>query len=174
MNGKSKCKILKDIRKKIAEDNDITYVTSECKYQGECSGTCPKCEAELRYLEEELTKRKSLGKTVAVAGIAAALVVGSAGCAESIPDQSAASSPSQESTAQTEPSETAPSTTVPLPGEVVIDESTHPSTTAPAADEKSSEVTTLPFENELAGEPVYPPDITMGDIPIDIDSTWWN
>jgi hypothetical protein len=80
MSGKSKCKILKDIRKKIAEDNDIAYVTSECKYQGECSGTCPKCEAELRYLEEELNKRKNIGKAVAVAGIAAALVVGAAGC----------------------------------------------------------------------------------------------
>ncbi len=80
MNGKSKCKILKDIRKKIAEDNDIAYVTSECKYQGECSGTCPKCEAELRYLEDELNKRKNIGKAVAVAGIAAALVVGAAGC----------------------------------------------------------------------------------------------
>ena len=59
MNGKSKCKILKDIRKKIAEDNDISYVTSECKYQGECSGTCPKCEAEVRYLEEELANLHS-------------------------------------------------------------------------------------------------------------------
>ena len=37
MNGKSKCKILKDIRRKIAEENDIAYVTSECKYQGDCS-----------------------------------------------------------------------------------------------------------------------------------------
>ena len=46
MNGKSKCKILKEIRKRIAEENDIAYVTSECQYQGECSGTCPKCEAE--------------------------------------------------------------------------------------------------------------------------------
>lgn len=80
MSGKSKCKILKDIRKKIAEENDIAYVTSECKYQGECSGTCPKCEAELRYLEEELAKRKNVGKAVAVAGVAAALVVGTASC----------------------------------------------------------------------------------------------
>ena len=31
MNGKSKCKILKSIRKKIAEDNGIAYVTTECK-----------------------------------------------------------------------------------------------------------------------------------------------
>lgn len=81
MNGKSKCKILKDIRRQIARDNDIEYVTSECKYQGECSGTCPKCEAEVRYLEEELRKRQRAGKAVAVAGIAATLVIGSTGCA---------------------------------------------------------------------------------------------
>ena len=56
MNGKSKCKILKDIRRQIAADNDIEFVTSECKYQGECTGTCPKCEAEVRYLEQELDK----------------------------------------------------------------------------------------------------------------------
>lgn len=80
MNGKSKCKILKDIRKQIAQSNDIKYVTSECKYQGDCAGTCPKCEAELRYLEEELSKRQRAGKTLAVAGIAAAMVVGMSAC----------------------------------------------------------------------------------------------
>lgn len=105
MNGKSKCKILKDIRKKIAEENDIDYVTSECKYQGECSGTCPKCEAELRYLENELTKRKNLGKTVAVAGIAAALVVGSAGCTLPVPDQTAGAPPAPDTTYESQPFE---------------------------------------------------------------------
>ena len=80
LTGKSKCKILKDIRRKIAEDNDISFVTSECRFQGECAGTCPKCEAELRYLEQELKKRQAAGKAIAVAGIAAALVVGSTGC----------------------------------------------------------------------------------------------
>lgn len=81
MNGKSKCRILKDIRKQIARNNDIEFVTSECKFQGDCSGTCPKCEGELRYLEAELKKRQRAGKAVAVAGIGLALVVGSAGCA---------------------------------------------------------------------------------------------
>ena len=80
MKGKAKCKLLKDIRRKIAEKNDIAYETSECKYQGDCSGTCPKCEAEVRYLEEELRKRQNVGKAVAVAGIAAAMVVTSSGC----------------------------------------------------------------------------------------------
>ena len=109
MNGKSKCKVLKDIRKKIAEANDIAYVTSECKYQGECAGTCPKCEAEVRYLEEELAKQKSLGKIVAVAGIAATLVVASAGCDLLVPNQTAGAPLPQETTSQT--SETQPTTT---------------------------------------------------------------
>ncbi len=80
MNGKNKCKLLKEIRQKIADENDIQYVTTECKFQGECSGTCPKCEAEVRYLEQELDKRRKAGKAVAVAGIAAAMVVTAAGC----------------------------------------------------------------------------------------------
>ena len=109
MNGKSKCKVLKDIRKKIAEANDIAYVTSDCKYQGDCSGTCPKCEAEVRYLEEELAKRKNLGKIVAVAGIAATLVVASAGCDVTLPNQTAGAPLARETTSQT--AETQPTTT---------------------------------------------------------------
>jgi hypothetical protein len=79
MHGKKKCKILKEIRKQIAKDNDITYVTTECKHQGNCKGTCPKCEAEVRYLEAELEKRRMAGKQVVVAGIAAAMMM-SASC----------------------------------------------------------------------------------------------
>jgi TonB family protein len=67
--GKRTCKILKEIRQQIAEKNEIEYVTSECHFQGECQGTCPKCEAEVRYLENELQRRKQMGKVVAVAGI---------------------------------------------------------------------------------------------------------
>jgi hypothetical protein len=117
MNGKSKCKILKDIRKKIAEENDIAYVTSECKYQGDCSGTCPKCEAELRYLEEELAKRKNLGKTVAVAGVAAALVIGSTGCAFTNPNQLVGDVPLQETTAGAPPIQDTTCATQPLESE---------------------------------------------------------
>ena len=54
--GKQTCKILKEIRQQIADRNDIEYITSECHFQGECKGTCPKCEAELQYLENELSK----------------------------------------------------------------------------------------------------------------------
>lgn len=70
--GKATCKILKDIRRQIAEANDIELVIKECTYQGDCSGTCPRCEAEVAYLERELEKRKALGKAVKITGLAAA------------------------------------------------------------------------------------------------------
>ncbi len=80
MNGKKKCKILKEIRRQIAEQNDIEYITSECQHKGDCKGTCPKCEAEVRYLEKELEKRQMLGRRVAVVGIAATLAFSTVGC----------------------------------------------------------------------------------------------
>ena len=80
MRGKDKCKLLKQIRKQIAEENDIPYVVEECKHKGECKGTCPKCEADLRMLERELSLRYRLGKTVAIAGIAAGMMTMTTGC----------------------------------------------------------------------------------------------
>ena len=50
--GKEKCRILKQIRAEIARENDIEWVVSECKHKGNCKGTCPKCEQEVRQLEE--------------------------------------------------------------------------------------------------------------------------
>lgn len=80
MRGKNKCKILKEIRQKIADENDIPYITQECSFQGECRGTCPRCEAELRYLEQQLEKRRRLGKTVTVAALSAGLMMGLTAC----------------------------------------------------------------------------------------------
>jgi len=80
MKGKEKCKALKEIRRQIAEKNDIEYAVSECTYQGECKGTCPKCEAELRYLERELAIRQNLGKAVAIAGISVGVCAPMAAC----------------------------------------------------------------------------------------------
>ncbi len=68
--GKHKCESLKKIRQMIADKNGIDYHTTECKFQGNCSGTCPKCEAELRYLECQLMRKEAAGKKVAVAGLA--------------------------------------------------------------------------------------------------------
>ena len=80
MAGKKKCKILREIRQKIADENDIPFVTEECRYKGDCKGTCPKCESELRYLEQQLEKRRSLGKKVTVSALALGLVAAAGGC----------------------------------------------------------------------------------------------
>lgn len=80
MKGKEKCKALKEIRQKIAEQNDIAFAVSECTHQGDCKGTCPKCEAELRYLERQLEIRKNLGKAVVVAGISAGMCAPMVAC----------------------------------------------------------------------------------------------
>lgn len=81
MKGKEKCKALKEIRRQIAEKNDIPYVVSQCKHQGDCPGTCPRCEAELRYLERELAIRQGLGKAAAVAGISMSVCASLTACA---------------------------------------------------------------------------------------------
>lgn len=78
--GKEKCRILKEIRAEIARANDIEWVVSECRHQGNCKGTCPKCEAEVRQLEEALARREALGKKVAVVGISAAISLAVTGC----------------------------------------------------------------------------------------------
>lgn len=57
--GKKICKTLKEIRQKVAEENDIPLKKHECTYEGDCNGTCPYCDAELRYIEGELEKRKA-------------------------------------------------------------------------------------------------------------------
>ena len=81
MKGKDKCNLLKSIRCKIARENGIDYQPAECHFQGECKGTCPRCEAELQKLTLDLQKLKNTGKRVAVAGIATAMVAGTAaGC----------------------------------------------------------------------------------------------
>ena len=67
--GKYICKTLKEVRRKIARANDIVYEPTECRHEGDCLGTCPKCEAEVRYLEQQLDLRRSLGKAVSLVGI---------------------------------------------------------------------------------------------------------
>ena len=75
IHGKSICNQLKAVRRSIAEENDIPLEIEECSYKGECRGTCPRCEAEVRYLENALTERMRLGKVATVAGLALGLAV---------------------------------------------------------------------------------------------------
>ncbi len=68
--GKKICKTLKEIRLQVARANDIPYEPTECNHKGDCLGTCPKCEQEVRYIEHQLNIRRMLGKAAAVAGMA--------------------------------------------------------------------------------------------------------
>lgn len=68
--GKDLCDTLKTIRKAVADANGIEYVPGKCTNDDECCGTCPACEAEVRYIERELKFRRLAGKAVTVAGIA--------------------------------------------------------------------------------------------------------
>ena len=149
MKGKKRCKILKEIRQQIAQNNDIEFITSECKHQGDCPGTCPKCEAEVRYLERELEKRMKLGKAVAVAGLAVALTTASAGCDELLDGLR-------------------PTGGDPLPPEGY--EQTDGLIAPPTEDDddivEDGEIP-VPDEGELGGEPLPNDDFyeTMGDVP---------
>ena len=91
--GKSTCKLLKSIRQQIADANGISYQPKECHHKGDCTGTCPACEEEIRYLERELKARKGNGFGMQVAGIAAGI------CATVMPMTAAAQAVKSDSTA---------------------------------------------------------------------------
>ena len=93
VKGKSTCKLLKDIRQQIADANGISYQPKECHHEGDCAGTCPACEEEIRYLERELKARKGNGFGMKVAGIAAGI------CATVMPMTAAAQVVKSDSTA---------------------------------------------------------------------------
>ena len=84
--GRTVCDKLKEIRLDIANKNDILLETSECHFDGECQGTCPKCEAEVRLLENELLKRKHLGKVATIAGISFGIASTFSACAKTPPE----------------------------------------------------------------------------------------
>lgn len=81
-HGKNVCKQLKEVRRRIAEENDIPLEIEECTYKGKCRGTCPRCEAEVRYLENRLAERIRLGKVATVAGLALGLAAPGAAVAQ--------------------------------------------------------------------------------------------
>ena len=78
-NGKSICASLKQVRKRVADSNGIVYAPKECHFEGDCNGTCPACEAEMRYLEHQLELLRKAGKAVTVMGVALGITL-TTGC----------------------------------------------------------------------------------------------
>lgn len=81
--GKRICATLKQVRKQIAEANGIPYEVTECHHEGNCKGTCPKCEAELRYIENQLAKLQTAGKAASIVGLALGVAATFSSCTNS-------------------------------------------------------------------------------------------
>ena len=75
--GKHKCETLKAIRKRIADANEIPYEPRVCTHKGDCMGTCPACESEMRYIENQLNIRKMAGKAVKIVGLTTVMTMAS-------------------------------------------------------------------------------------------------
>lgn len=71
--GKRICNALKAVRRHIADENGIELNQAECKHTGDCLGTCPKCEAEARYLEHTLMRHVTAGQAATIAGLTLSL-----------------------------------------------------------------------------------------------------
>ncbi|MDO5859116.1 hypothetical protein [Methanobrevibacter sp.] len=69
MKGRDKCDLLKEVRQTIADENNIEYISEECTFEGDCTGTCPKCESELDYLTHEILKKQQSGEKVNIKNI---------------------------------------------------------------------------------------------------------
>lgn len=65
-NGKEVCGRLKEIRRQVAEANGIPYEPAECHFEGECQGTCPTCEEELKWLSDAIVMKTESGEEVSV------------------------------------------------------------------------------------------------------------
>ncbi len=61
MTGKEKCEILKSIRVRLAELNNISYTPHPCNNIGDCKGTCSICDAESQWLFSSMKKLDKKG-----------------------------------------------------------------------------------------------------------------
>ena len=149
MTGKQKCRILKEIRRQIAEQNDIRYVVEECTHKGKCRGTCPKCEWEVRMLERELEKRHASGKKVVLAGISAGFLLTSCSPIDTVKEMFSSVEMPLEGDMLAETTEGA-ITAENIPGETVQQETELTVTEGePAWEIEEGEV--IPMEPELTG-----------------------
>lgn len=59
--GKVKCRMLRELRIRFAQQNNIEYHPAECHHHGDCKGTCPACDEELKFLNETALNMKQKG-----------------------------------------------------------------------------------------------------------------
>lgn len=71
--SKITCETLKAIRKQVADANGIVYTPAKCDFEGVCTGTCPACESEREYIENQLSLKRKAGNLVKIAGLVTSL-----------------------------------------------------------------------------------------------------
>ena len=71
--GRRICDFLKEIRKQIACHNGIPFESEECNYLGECEGSCPKCEFELKFSESKLASLSENGVPLCLENICSSM-----------------------------------------------------------------------------------------------------
>ncbi len=71
--SKITCETLKTIRKQVADANGIVYTPAKCDFEGVCTGTCPACESEREYIENQLSLKRKAGNIVKIAGLVTSL-----------------------------------------------------------------------------------------------------
>ncbi|GEM_PF-863979 len=78
MKGKRKCETLKAIRLEIAKAYNINYTPRQCNHKGDCNGTCPACEQEVMYIEQQIKNNIACGKAIAITSVATSIIALSA------------------------------------------------------------------------------------------------
>ena len=78
-NGKSICASLKQVRSAWPTPTVLYMPPKNATLRGDCNGTCPACEAEVRYLEHQLDLLRKAGKAVTVMGVALGITL-TTGC----------------------------------------------------------------------------------------------
>ncbi len=68
MTGEERRILLQRIRRRIAEYNDIVYMQAE-QHEKNCTGDCKVCQAEARYIDEELRRKAKLGEEVRLSSV---------------------------------------------------------------------------------------------------------
>ena len=55
-DGKEVCAYLRSIRNDLAKANNIPFESKPCDFEGDCAGTCEKCDQEAAFLRDEINK----------------------------------------------------------------------------------------------------------------------
>lgn len=169
MLGKDKCKLLKQLRKRIADENGIEYHIEECKFKGECKGTCPKCDAELLELTKKVEAKKRAGMVgLGVGAVALSLV----GCTnlDTKPDPGMIAGGMEYNGPKLEEVEESTTTELegPIEGKLEVKESEDSET---CVVELEGDVVYKEETDENDKEEDFGEDILEGDIEVDIDDT---